>query len=144
MEYLWGYKSSKSVAVDKFSLGNNPVTNNKGLTSEQDTVVAAAEKALTAAEKEDIARRYASKNSRGEGPSTLMGKGVNPCNWGAARIDPLELDVEAQCWVFDTWTDAQHFANVIEVHVAISAPHSSSARRDKTPHIDKKQYKAAV
>ena len=76
------------------------------LTTEQDTIVNQAEKQLTTAQKEQLSRRYEKvqkktaprekSGSRGEGPSTTKGKGVDPRNWGGAQLSVSDLDVEAQ------------------------------------------------
>ncbi|KAG5634491.1 hypothetical protein H0H81_001771 [Sphagnurus paluster] len=70
----------------------------------QDPVLKEAENQLTPQQQAQIRSRYAkltpcceaSVESHGEGPSKSKGKAADPCNWGAAEIDPAELDLEAQ------------------------------------------------
>lgn len=82
--------------------------------------------------------------SRGEGPSNLKGKSVDPRNWGAAGIDPSELDIESQRRAFNTWASAQNFAGGEIAPEAFAVPRSELHRRETPPHVDKKHYKATV
>lgn len=70
-----------------------------------DQAIEAAEKALTADQRALIAkrakkatgrRRREESGSRGEGPSRLKGKAVDPREWGAVDLENEEVDVEAQ------------------------------------------------
>ncbi|KIM42784.1 hypothetical protein M413DRAFT_408828 [Hebeloma cylindrosporum] len=73
-------------------------------------LVAAAEKMLTAAQKDRIERRNnkvaQARNpsivSLGEGPSKMKGKGVDPLNWGNANLSEEDLDPEAQQAALDS------------------------------------------
>ena len=77
----------------------------KNTTPVVDKAIEAAEKALTAgqraliakrAEKATTRRRREKSGSRGEGPSRLKGKTVDPREWGAVGLENEEIDVEAQ------------------------------------------------
>ena len=66
-------------------------------------MVREAEKSLTPAERETIARRSQKvtkrcerSESRGEGPSETKGKGIDPREWGNAGLSIEEIDVDTQ------------------------------------------------
>ncbi|RDB29688.1 Retrovirus-related Pol polyprotein from transposon opus [Hypsizygus marmoreus] len=92
-----------------FPLGQSVRKFDTGLTSEQNTVVAAAERQLSAEERDLISNRYAKVNDVADyvtstpvpGPS--KGKGPDPQNWGAAGIRLNELDIDAQRREFAAW-----------------------------------------
>jgi len=73
------------------------------LEKEFSKVVHEAEKSLTPAERETIARRSQKvakrrerSKSRGEGPSEPKGKSIDPREWGNAGLSPEEINVETQ------------------------------------------------
>jgi hypothetical protein len=114
------------------------------LTSEQETAVKTAEQNLTALEKSRIDRRYENmhvtddenESSRGEGP--LKGKGVDPENWGALKLEPSELDVRAQREAMKTWN------MVRDQDQATRESKNVHRMRDAPPHQKDSKYKARV
>ena len=74
---------------------------NKNLSTEQLTMVKAAEKAMTGAELKKITHRQDVINAQHEkdsepGPSINKGKGIDPSEWGNAGLSEEELNLEAQ------------------------------------------------
>ncbi|KAG1853450.1 hypothetical protein DFJ58DRAFT_728201 [Suillus subalutaceus] len=45
-----------------------------------------------------------------EGPSNPKGKGVDPCNWGNANLDELEVDLDAQREALETWAQTHEWS----------------------------------
>ncbi|SJL14216.1 uncharacterized protein ARMOST_17672 [Armillaria ostoyae] len=90
---------------------------------EQDTPISAAKAKLTLAEQELLCKRSEAvviiddtgiesswetdSASRGEGPSSGKGKGIDPGNWGAVRLEEEETDPDAQQKVFAFWNKVQ-------------------------------------
>jgi hypothetical protein len=162
MEPLRGSKLSKSGDDNKILSKYSSIIYGNELTMEQDTVVTAAEKALTVDERERISKRYASmdskvdesmrSDSKDEGPS--KGKGVDPQNWGAAGIDSSELDVGAQRQAFEAWIAARPPTGQMNAGtpqsgiVGLSSAPADSVgqlkRNERPPHIDRNRYKATV
>ena len=54
--------------------------------------------------------RRLSNSSKGEGPSRLKGKGINPKEWGNADFFEGEVDLEAQHAALESWKAAQAWA----------------------------------
>jgi len=77
-----------------------------------DSVIAEAERSLTAAQKKIIELRQKKVNinppeesgPREEGPSGLKGKGIDPRNWGNVQLPEEEADVEAQQAALDSFS----------------------------------------
>ncbi|PBL03961.1 hypothetical protein ARMGADRAFT_1070466 [Armillaria gallica] len=84
----------------------------------QDTPISTAKAKLTLAEQELIRKRTEAvviddtgiesswetdSDSHGEGPSSGKGKGIDPSNWGAVRLEEDEADPDAQRKVFAFW-----------------------------------------
>ncbi|KAK0433663.1 hypothetical protein EV421DRAFT_1909994 [Armillaria borealis] len=90
---------------------------------EQDTPISAAKAKLTLAEQELIRKRSEAvviiddtgiesswetdSASHGEGPSSGKGKGIDPGNWGAVRLEEEETVPDAQRKVFAFWNKVQ-------------------------------------
>ncbi|KAK0234513.1 hypothetical protein EDD85DRAFT_955339 [Armillaria nabsnona] len=90
---------------------------------EQETPISAAKAKLTLAEQELIRKRMeatvlidesgnessweTNSASRGEGPSSRKGKGIDPGNWGAVHLDKGETDMDAQHKAFAFWNKVQ-------------------------------------
>ncbi|KAJ3769821.1 hypothetical protein FB446DRAFT_621196, partial [Lentinula raphanica] len=88
--------------------------NEKILSPEQELTVKMAEAALSDRQREEFARRQNSvrimnedEESRGEGPSSGKGKGVDPRNWGATQLDNDEMNPEVQAQLLDSFEKIQ-------------------------------------
>jgi hypothetical protein len=103
-------KSKKRVA----NSGKQPILNKANPVIEQ-----AAGK-LTKEQRNKIFRRYenlkirpttndtSSEHSRGEGPSRLKGKSIDPRNWGGLKLSGAEMDPEIQCAALKAIRDTQN------------------------------------
>ncbi len=97
--------------------------NNTQNYGEQETPISAAKAKLTLAEQELIRKRMEAvvlidesgnesswetdSASHGEGPSSGKGKGIDPGNWAAVRLDEGEMDMDAQHKAFAFWNKVQ-------------------------------------
>jgi hypothetical protein len=88
---------------ERVAIGNKQPVVNKA-----DPVVEQAKGKLTKEQRDKIFRRYeklkiksttndtSSEHSKGEGPSRLKGKSIDPRNWGGLQLSGAEIDPEAQ------------------------------------------------
>ena len=87
------------------------------LSTEQEKAVEAANELLTEEQKEQIAQRQDKVANQIEndesGPSRNKGKMIDPREWGKARLNPEELDINVQEAIFEAYEEGQKQAREI-------------------------------
>ena len=106
-------KRTQSLDSAKRRLINKKVVYLKSntLSTEQEKTVEAANKLLTEEQKEQIAQRQDKIANQSEniksGPSRNKGKMIDPQEWGNARLNPEELDINFQEAIFEAYEEGQ-------------------------------------
>ena len=112
-------KRAQSLDSAKRRLRNKKVVYLKShtLSTEQEKAVEAANELLTEEQKEQIAQRQDKVANQLEnvesGPSRNKGKTIDPREWGNARLNPEELDVNVQEAIFEAYKEGQKQAREI-------------------------------
>ena len=112
-------KRAQSLDSAKRRLRNKKVVYLKShtLSTEQEKAVKAANELLTEEQKEQIAQRQDKVANQLEnvesGPSRNKGKMIDPREWGSARLNPEELDINVQEAIFEAYEEGQKQAREI-------------------------------
>ena len=153
---LGSYANESSVLsqVESFENVNNS-EHNKGnaprhseLSPEQTDVVEQARQAMSTAQREHVANReHAVMRLQAKNAESSRGKAVDPRNWGAANLAPVETDVDIQQAMLDEFNNmAQQAINAHDEEPEASSVESVS-EIENTTHQRKdnqsmKQHKA--
>lgn len=126
--------------------------NKQPVLNKADPVVEQAAGKLTREQRNKIFRRYdklkikesttndtSSEHSRGEGPSRLKGKTIDPRNWGGLQLSDAEMDPEIQCAALRAIRDTRKGEVKLKPHVDKETP--KSGNKKETPKAKGKERK---